>query len=147
MKKKKIGKDNFLSLDSRPNGRPLTGLQSVYALQVDSSEAAGEASLMFRINRRRFISGSSVVAASCVADLSFLTPLSHGAAANPQIDPDEVAFGPETDRLLRLLRETAAAECVPAFVKELRAGLSYQQFLTVLLPFVRWAFAFISRGG
>jgi hypothetical protein len=114
-------------------GAPLmVGLQSVYTLQVDSSEGEGEASLMFSINRRRFISGSSVMAASCVADLSFLTPLSHGAAANPYIDPDEVAFGPETERLLRLLRETPPAECVPAFVKELRAGLSYQQFLTVL---------------
>jgi hypothetical protein len=88
--------------------------------------------LMQSINRRRFISTSSVVASACAADLSFLAALGHSAASDTRIKPDEVIFGPETDRLLRLLRTTTREECVPAFAREVKAGLSYRQFLTVL---------------
>src|SRR5687768_3883949 len=88
---------------------------------------------MQSITRRRFISTSSVLATACAADLSFLAPLSHAAASdNTTINADEVIFGPETDRLLRLIRTTSREQCVPAFAREVKAGLSYQQFLTVL---------------
>ena len=84
------------------------------------------------INRRRFIGSSSVLATACAADLGFLAPLGHAAATETRINPNEVVFSAETDRLLRLLRSTSREECVPAFVKEIANGLSYQQFLTVL---------------
>jgi hypothetical protein len=88
--------------------------------------------VMQSITRRRFISASSVLATACAADLSFLAPLSRAAASDTTIKPDEVIFGPETDRLLRLIRTTSREQCVPAFAREVKAGLSYQQFLTVL---------------
>lgn len=86
---------------------------------------------MQSINRRRFIT-SSVVTAACAADLSFLAPLSRAAAGDTRINPDDMTFGPETDRLLQLLRTTSREQCVPAFAREVKAGLSYRQFLTVL---------------
>src|SRR5688572_13519245 len=87
---------------------------------------------MQTINRRRFIGTSSVIATACAADLSFLAPISRAAAGDTRIDPGDVMFGPETDRLPRLLRTTSREQCVPAFAREIKAGLSYQQFLTVL---------------
>ena len=87
---------------------------------------------MQTISRRRFIGASSVMATACVADLSFLAPLGHAAAGDTRINPDDVIFGPETDRLLQLLRSLSREQCVPAFAREVKAGLSYRQFLTVL---------------
>jgi hypothetical protein len=83
-------------------------------------------------NRRRFIGSASFMATAYAADLSFLAQLGHAAASNTTINPDEVLFGPETGRLLRLLRNTSREECIPAFTREVKSGLSYQQFLTVL---------------
>ena len=85
---------------------------------------------MYRINRRRFLNVSAATA--CAADLSFLAPLGHAAASDTSIKPGDVVFGSETDRLLRLIRTTLREQCVPAFAREVKAGLSYRQFLTVL---------------
>ena len=71
------------------------------------------------------------MATACASDLSFLAPISR-AAGDTGIAPDDVVFGPETDRLLRLLRSTSREQCVPVFAREVKAGLSYRQFLTVL---------------
>ncbi len=87
---------------------------------------------MRSVNRRSFIRSSSLAATACAADLSFLAPLSRGAAQETALQPGDVVFGPETDRLLRLIRSTSREQCVPAFAKEVKAGLSYRQFLTVL---------------
>ena len=87
---------------------------------------------MQSINRRRFITASSAIATACAVDLSFLAPISRAAAGDTRISPDDVVFGPETDRLLQLLRDTSREQCVPAFAREVKAGLSYRQFLTVL---------------
>ena len=87
---------------------------------------------MRTINRLKFSSASSVRATACAAYLSFLAPISRAVAGDTRINPDDVMFGPETDRLLQLLRSTSREQCVPAFVKEVKAGLSYRQFLTVL---------------
>jgi hypothetical protein len=87
---------------------------------------------MHNINRRSFICSSTVAAAACAADLSFLAPLGHGAALDTALQSDDIVFGPETDRLLRLLRNTSREECVPVFAKEIKGGLSYRRFLTVL---------------
>jgi hypothetical protein len=87
---------------------------------------------MHSINRRKFLSTSAGLATASVADLSFLAPFSRAAAGDTRIEPEAVAFSPETDRLLELLRTTSREQCVPAFAREVKAGLSYQQFLTVL---------------
>ena len=85
-----------------------------------------------QISRRGFLRASSAIASAWTVDLSFLVPLSHAAASDTRIDPNEVVFGPETDRLLRLIRTTSRDECIPAFAHEVKAGLSYRQFLSVL---------------
>jgi hypothetical protein len=64
-----------------------------------------------------------LMAAACVADLGFLAPISRAVAGDTRIDPDDVMFGPETDRLLRLLRSTSREQCVPAFAREVKAGI------------------------
>jgi hypothetical protein len=87
---------------------------------------------MKHVTRRNFIRRSTGVAALCAADLSFLAQISHSAASDTTIRQGDVTFGPETDRLLRLIRTTSREECVPAFAREVKAGLSYRQFLTVL---------------
>src|SRR5688572_2276374 len=85
-----------------------------------------------QISRRSFLNASSVFAGACAADLGFLAAVSHAAASDTRITPDDVRFGPETDRLLRLIRTTSREECVPAFAREIKAGVSYRNFLTVL---------------
>ena len=97
-----------------------------------SSRGESDPKVMKHLSRRRFITASSVMTSACAADLSFLAPLARAAASDTRIRPDDVVFGPETDRLLRLLRNTSRDECVPAFIKEIKAGLSYRQFLVVL---------------
>lgn len=87
---------------------------------------------MQSLSRRRFVTTSSLIAASCAGDLSFLAPLGHAAASDTAVKASEVIFGAETDRLLQLLRSSSRDQCVPAFVKEIRNGLSYGQFVTVL---------------
>lgn len=84
------------------------------------------------LSRRRFLTTSSLIAASCAGDLGFLVPLGHSAASDIAVKASEVIFGAETDRLLQLLRTTSREECVPTFVKEIRNGLSYRHFVTVL---------------
>jgi len=64
--------------------------------------------------------------------LSFLAQISHSAASDTTINQGDVTFGPETDRLLRLLRNTSREESISAFAREIKAGMSYRQFLTVL---------------
>lgn len=97
-----------------------------------SSPAKSDPLTVNALNRRRFITASSVMASACAADLSFLAPLGRAAATSTQIRPGDFIFGPDTDRLLRLLRNTSREECVPAFIKEIKGGLSYGQFLVVL---------------
>ena len=61
-----------------------------------------------------------------------MAALGRGATTDTTIKPDEVVFDAETDRLLRLLRTSGTDECLPKFVNEIKSGLSYRQFLTVL---------------
>ena len=61
-----------------------------------------------------------------------MAALGRGATTDTTIKPDEVVFDAETDRLLRLLRTSGTDECLPKFVYEIKSGLSYRQFLTVL---------------
>jgi hypothetical protein len=84
------------------------------------------------LSRRRFLSSSSIIAGTCASNLSFLAQLGHAAATDTAIQASEVIFGAETDRLLELLRSSSLDDCVPAFVKEIKNGLSYRHFLTVL---------------
>ena len=87
---------------------------------------------MQHLNRRAFLKTSVSLSAATAANLGFLASLSRAAASDTTIHPADVVLGSETDRLLKLLRKTSPAQCVSAFVTEIKGGLSYQQFLTVL---------------
>lgn len=85
------------------------------------------------ITRRKFLKVSATIAAlGHLSDLSFLAPLSHASANHPVIAPDEVRLDPDIAALIRLIRITPRDECVPVFVRRLRAGLSYRDFLAAL---------------
>src|SRR5262245_13536255 len=85
---------------------------------------------MSSLSRRSFLAAAAVAAVPVGPDLSFLAPLSHLSAADTRID--EVRPGTGIDLLVRLIRTTPRNECLPVFVGHLRAGLSYQDFLSAL---------------
>jgi hypothetical protein len=83
--------------------------------------------------RRNFLGSSAAAAASgSLMDLHFLLPLSSATASDTTVDPDRVQFGPGLATLIRLIRTTPREKCVSVFIQELRAGLSYQDFLSAL---------------
>jgi hypothetical protein len=85
--------------------------------------------------RRSFLGSSAATAATASGpwtDLRFLLPLSAVTASDTTIDPDRVQFGPELAPLIRLIKTTPREKCVSVFIQELRAGLSYQDFLSAL---------------
>ncbi|HVR72685.1 MAG TPA: hypothetical protein VMT52_00060 [Planctomycetota bacterium] len=79
--------------------------------------------------RRGFLKGSALSALGCAINLSFLRELGHAAAGETAVDPDEVRFGPGIDPLVALIQTTSRDKCVPTFITQLQAGLSYQRFL------------------
>jgi hypothetical protein len=84
-------------------------------------------------NRRSFLAASAGLAAAPLAtDLAFLAPLSRLAAADTSIGPDRVRPGPGIELLVRLIRSTPRARLIPVFIEQLKAGLSYQDFLAAL---------------
>ena len=85
-------------------------------------------------NRRGFLTTSAGVAAgSLLPDLGFLAPISRTAAADTRLDPNRVRLSPSIELLVKLIRTTPRNRCVPVFVEQLQAGLSYQDFLSALL--------------
>jgi hypothetical protein len=58
------------------------------------------------MNRRTFVRTSVAAAASCTLDLGFLAQLSRTAAAEVEIDPDQVYLNAEIERLMHLIRST-----------------------------------------
>ncbi len=85
-------------------------------------------------NRRGFLTTSAAAAAApLLPDLGFLAPLSRAVAADTQVDPNQVRSTPSIDALARLIRTTPRERCIPVFVEQLQAGLSYQDFLSALL--------------
>ena len=88
---------------------------------------------MPHLSRRGFLAASAAVAAAPLApDLGFLAPLSHLAAADTRIEPDQVRQSPGIELLVQLIRSTPRKKCIPVFMDQLRAGLSYQDFLSAL---------------
>jgi hypothetical protein len=88
---------------------------------------------MAPLTRRNFLGSSAAGAASgSLMDLGFLRPLSYATASDTTVDPDRVQFSPELATLIRLIRTTPREKCVSVFIQELRAGLSYQDFLSAL---------------
>ena len=84
------------------------------------------------LNRRKFLAASAGVTAACAGDLGFLNFLSRSAASDTSINPNEIVYGPEMDRLVGLIRKTPKERCIQVFADELKSGLSYQQFLGAL---------------
>ncbi len=86
------------------------------------------------LNRRGFLATSAAAASvPLVPDLGFLAPVSRASAASTRIDPDRVHLTPSLEHLVRLIRTTPRDMCIPVFVEQLQAGLSYQDFLSALL--------------
>ena len=85
-------------------------------------------------NRRSFLATSAAAATlSLMPDLGILAQVSRAVAADTQIEPDRLRHTPSLDLLIRLIHTTPRDRCVPVFVEQLRAGLSYQDFLSALL--------------
>ena len=83
-------------------------------------------------DRRNFLALSATASVPLFADLAFLAPLSRVVAADPTFDPAALENGAELLRLVKLIRNTPRAQCVPVFVAQLGDGLPYQQFLAAL---------------
>jgi len=63
---------------------------------------------MPHLSRRGFLAASAAVAAAPLApDLGFLAPLSHLAAADTRIEPDQVRQSPGIELLVQLLTQGA----------------------------------------
>jgi hypothetical protein len=84
-------------------------------------------------NRRGFLIATGAAAAPLLSDLSVLAPVSRAAAGDTRIEPGRVRRGASLDPLVTLIRTTPRDRCIPVFVEQLRAGLSYQDFLAALL--------------
>ena len=85
-------------------------------------------------NRRGFLATSAAAAAvPLLPDLGFLAPVSRAAATDTRIDPNQVRHSPSIALLIKLIRTTPRDKCVPVFIEQLQAGLSYQEFLSALL--------------
>ena len=88
---------------------------------------------MCSMNRRGFLTSSAAVAAGpLLPDLGFLAPISWAAAADTEIDPKQVRLSPSIEVLVKLIQTTPREKCIPVFVEQLQAGLSYQDFLSAL---------------
>lgn len=83
--------------------------------------------------RRTFLKATAAVAGTgSLADLGLLGPLSRAVAGETTIDPDRVRLSPDLACLVGRIRTTPRDQCVPVFIREFQAGLSYQDFLSAL---------------
>jgi hypothetical protein len=93
-----------------------------------------EARAMPDSSRRGFLATSAAAAAvPLLPDLGFLTPVSLAAATDARINPDQVRHSPSIGLLIKLIQTTPRDKCVPVFIEQLQAGLSYQDLLSALL--------------
>ena len=93
-----------------------------------------EARAMRDSNRRGFLATSAAAAAvPLLPDLGFLAPVSRAAATDTRIDPNQVRHSPSIGQLIKLIQTTPRDKCVPVFIEQLQAGLSYQDYLSALL--------------
>ncbi len=84
------------------------------------------------MDRRRFLAMSSSVSIPFFTDLDFLAPLSRLACAATTFDPSTVDRNADVVQLVQLIRQTPRDKCVGVFARQLRDGLSCQQFLAAL---------------
>ena len=85
-------------------------------------------------NRRGFLATSAAATAvPLLPDLDFLAPVSRAAATDTRIDPEQVRKSPSIGLLIKLIQTTPRDKCVPVFIEQLQAGLSYQDLLSALL--------------
>jgi hypothetical protein len=93
-----------------------------------------EARAMRDSNRRGFLATAAAAAAvPLLTDLGFLAAVSRAAAADTQIDPNQVRLSPTIAQLVKLIQKTPRDKCIPVFIEQLQSGLSYQDFLSALL--------------
>jgi hypothetical protein len=105
-------------------------LQIFYNREIDRGNRTFTLETMSRLNRRKFLYAG--VSVACASDLGCLNFLSHAAASDTRIDPNEIVYSPEMDRLVGLIRKTPKERCIEVFLEELKSGLSYAQFLGAL---------------
>ena len=114
-------RSRMLRLDlalGRPSGKP----------------SMAEACAMRDSNRRGFLATSAAAAAvPLLPDLGFLAQVSRAAATDTRIDPNQVRHSPSIGQLIKLIQTTPRDKCVPVFIEQLQAGLSYQDLLSALL--------------
>jgi hypothetical protein len=92
-----------------------------------------EARAMHDANRRGFLATSAAAAAApLLPDLGFLAPASRAAALETRIDPNQIRRSPSIGLLIKLIQTTPRDKCVPVFIEQLQAGLSYQHLLSAL---------------
>jgi len=85
------------------------------------------------VNRRSFLAASAAATVLPLApDLGFLAPLSRLAAADARLDPDRVRLSSSIEALVKLIRGTPRTKVIPVFIEQLKAGLSYHDFLAAL---------------
>lgn len=82
-------------------------------------------SIIFK--RREFLKSSAAIVG--LGELGALARFGHASAAEPQANP---ASDSEIDRLVELIEATPHDKAVGVMVRELRNGMSYQQFLGAL---------------
>jgi hypothetical protein len=88
-----------------------------------------------RSNRRQFLKGSALTAASAgLMDLGFLSRLPQVSAAEAAaVAPNIVRFNPEIEPLVRLIEDSPREKLLEEVATRIRAGLSYREALTALL--------------
>ncbi|MBI2825643.1 MAG: hypothetical protein HYX69_13245 [Planctomycetia bacterium] len=85
-------------------------------------------------SRRQFLSaGVGGGALAAVADLSFLGDLPTVSAAEAQLDPKIVRFGPDIEPLVRLLEDTPRERLLEEVATRIKGGVSYREVLAALL--------------
>src|SRR5436190_1040300 len=89
---------------------------------------------MHLTTRRGFLKTSTMTGALVgFGHLGFLSKLPRVAAAEAQLDPAIVRFGPEMEPLVRLLEETPRERLLEEVAARIHRGLSYREVLAALL--------------
>src|SRR5262245_17439328 len=85
--------------------------------------------------RRQFLAASAAGGVLAgVGDLSFLNSLPRVVAAEAQLDPGAVHFGPDIEPLVRLLEETPRERLMEEVGARVRSGkVAYRELLAALL--------------
>jgi len=84
-------------------------------------------------SRRGFLQAGGVGALAAATDLSFISKLRPVTAAEAQIDPKVVQFGPDIEPIVRLLEETPRERLLEEVATRIKGGLSYREVLAALL--------------